>query len=769
MKLFRFLPQLLCFGGLWLAGLYPVRAQQADWQAYPSVRETLDLVTTPTQVWVATRGGLYRYGVDNQEVKRYSTIDGLHHLVVTAVTYDAKRNALWLGFEDGVLNKLDLTSQTFSAYRDVARAEQYASRAINRLVIEGDSLLVATAFGLIVFDPIKAEVRDSYTQFADNAGLTTYDVVTAPLLDGRKGIWVAMEKGVAYAPLKNTNLRDPSVWTVDTRMGKALSINRLGNTVVLGSVLDGAHLGLDGNWERMGYANGNIRRIVRNDAGTYICVISAYWADVRNSVGEGARLSSSDYYYDYKTCGFRGERELWVGDGLLGVARFTDYTMTGYQKIVPTQQVLPNGPYLQVFTSLSQDSKGRIWAGAASDLFGTLYRMEGATWKTFAPSEIQNKKSLDRVYVDADDHVWTASSRNGQGLLDLAPDGTVTVYQDTNSSLRAISGYPGDIRISGMGKEKDGTLWALNYLSTPRVHTRSKTGVWTGMNTFYDQNGSAIDGDYLNLFIDSYGKKWIGVYGEGGFFVWDTKGTPTNQADDKIRFWSGKRSDGKGLPSPVVRAFAEDRKGGIWVGTNRGLTVFVFGNLATETDPNWPARDGSYVLREANVNSMDSDAANRMWIATTEGVWVVDAASYEILAHYTSENTPLYSDNVTALWIDDDSGLVYMATDLGLISLQTDARPAEAYPQDLAIYPNPVQVTAGQTPRILIGRLMEDSEIRIINVAGRVVAQFHANGGQTTWNGLDEQGQLVPSGVYIVVATSSETGERSYGKLGIIR
>ncbi|HCR48668.1 MAG TPA: hypothetical protein DIW24_03500 [Bacteroidetes bacterium] len=298
---------------------------------------------------------------------------------------------------------------------------------------------------------------------------------------------------------------------------------------------------------------------------------------------------------------------------------------------------------------------------------------------------------------------------------------------------------------------------------------RTPNGQWAGLNEFYDQSGQRIEGDFTRVFVDSFGKKWVILFYEGGLMVLDTKNTPTNTADDKIRHWTGKRSDGKGLPSAQVRAICEDRKGGIWIGTTRGLTVFVFGNLATDSDPNWPSRDGAYVLREVFVNDMAVDAANRLWIATTEGVWVMNAETYEVLYHYTKENSPLFTNNISALTIDDNSGRIYFATDLGVLSMQSDAAKPQTILSELRIHPLLAKAEGGVLPNIYIENLTDENEIRILSTAGTHITKFNGFGGRAVWNGRDEAGNLVPSGIYFIVARNNNSGERAIGKVAIVR
>lgn len=767
MRIFAFLKKCLLLLGLLTTHTF---AQIGSWQAHTAMRQINDLADAGTEIWAATQGGVFGYNVSTGEIRRITTIEGLHALNPTTITYDDRRKALWLGYEDGALDRYDLASKNVRTFRDIARATQFTDRSIGRIKIQGDSVLVATAFGMVIFDAQKNEIRDSYTQFGNlSSGIRVYDMMVHPLPDGRNGFWIALERGVAYAPMSSVNLREPLQWVLDQRLQNVTSIGKLGSIVFIGTKMDGYALGPT-EWERQGFITGEVRRITYSDDS--MIVTTPFWLVVVRKNGQRTLVSYSDYF-NLGAGIAMADGSLWSGDRSAGLAQFSSIPPAGSTNEKPTRVVIPNGPYWQLFADLESDAQGNIYASAFADLKGTVYKLSSnAIWETYpntAVPDLKGKTSFDRVHVDALGNIWTASSRIGVGLLQIQKNGQTTLYNDTNSSLRAIPNLPGDVRVAGMSSEKDGTLWLSNFLTTPRLHVRTPNGQWTGLNEFYDQSGQRIEGDFTRVFVDSFGKKWVLLFYEGGIMVMDTKNTPANTADDKIRYWTGKRSDGKGLPSAQVRAICEDKKGGIWIGTSRGLTVFVFGNLATDSDPNWPSRDGAYVLREVFVNDMAVDAANRLWIATTEGVWVMNAETYEVLHHYTKDNSPLFTDNISALAIDDNSGRIYFATDLGVLSIQSDAAKPQAVLSELRIHPILAKAEGGVLPNIYIENLTDENEIRILNTAGTHIKQFNGYGGRVAWNGRDDAGNLVPSGVYFIVARNNNSGERTIGKVAIVR
>ena len=65
---------------------------------------------------------------------------------------------------------------------------------------------------------------------------------------------------------------------------------------------------------------------------------------------------------------------------------------------------------------------------------------------------------------------------------------------------------------------------------------------------------------------------------------------------------------------------------------------------------------------------------------------------------------------------------------------------------------------------------MQDSNIKILTIDGRLVTEFSSPGGRTAyWDGRDDNGDLVSTGVYLIVAYQSETNDVVTGKVAVIR
>ena len=106
------------------------------------------------------------------------------------------------------------------------------------------------------------------------------------------------------------------------------------------------------------------------------------------------------------------------------------------------------------------------------------------------------------------------------------------------------------------------------------------------------------------------------------------------------------------------------------------------------------------------------------------------------------------------------TGLVMIGTEKGLCSYVSNATEAASQlnADEVLAFPNPVQ--AGYTGPIAVRGLTKDAEVKILSSAGQLVWSGISAGGTFTWNGCNQTGRRVSSGVYHVVASNAE-GKKS--------
>ena len=165
---------------------------------------------------------------------------------------------------------------------------------------------------------------------------------------------------------------------------------------------------------------------------------------------------------------------------------------------------------------------------------------------------------------------------------------------------------------------------------------------------------------------------------------------------------------------------------------------------------------------------MAVNGANQKWIGSiNQGLWLLNEEGTTILERYTEENSPLISNNILSIAINEESGEIFVATDRGLVSFIDIAQSPKAKMGSLKVYPNPFLYD--QHERIIIENLSQSTRIRVLNSGGNVVHELQASGGRAQWDGYNSNGQKFSSGVYFLVAWDVSEGERGIGKVVIIR
>jgi hypothetical protein len=750
-----------------------------SWQAHPAMRRVQAVVGGGGAVWAGTDGGLYRYEPASGEIKRFTTVEGLANLDVRSLAFDERRGVVWIGYRDGVIDRLEPASGDVRSFFDIARADRYPQRGINRIRALGDSLLIATDFGVVVFDAARGEVRDTYDRFGSlDQGIPTYDLLPAPHLDGSPGFWVATRDGVAYARRDAPNLRAPSAWVVDPLApGPALALAHFGGRMYLGKErVDGSpdaegdvrRREGDGSWVREHVSGFSVFDILVEP--TRMTALSWFGVGVFKPDGgrqdhliEGASIMISG--------GIGPDGGLWLGDRVHGLAELPALPTSG-GPISPLKFIVPPGPLTNTILAVDAGGDGSVVVGYMpfGDLINGMGRFNGSTWTNFSTLTGHQVAAggIRAVKLDSRRMAWGGSE--GGGLMRVDPTGDITVFQAHNSTLRGEPGLPHYIVVPGIDEDRSGRIWVTNQQAPEPLHVWSPDDGWTGVPRLSAAPASAR---YGPLHIDSFDQKWA-VLQRSGFIVARTNSADPTDAESIAVTGTGSAATGTGLPDQNVRAIVQDLDGRVWIGTERGLAVVfspgsVFANPAL-AQPTWARTPDqtSYFLRDLNIFSMAVDPGGRKWIGSSSGVFVVNAAGNAVEAHFTPENSPLPSATVVDLSVDGSTGMVWFATDAGLMSYRGVSVDPSRRAETLRVYPNPYNPE--RDPFVRVEGLVAETRIRVLTADGQVVAAFDGRGGTATWDGRDHRtGQFVPSGVYIVAAAGLNGEGAAYGKIAVIR
>src|SRR5262249_29543790 len=142
-----------------------------------------------------------------------------------------------------------------------------------------------------------------------------------------------------------------------------------------------------------------------------------------------------------------------------------------------------------------------------------------------------------------------------------------------------------------------------------------------------------------------------------------------------------------------------------------------------------------YLFQDEQVTAIAVDGANRKWVGTLNGAWLVSEEGEQILQQFNTANSPLPDNHIYTIAIDPQTGEIYFATGKGLMSWHgTATEPVASMTRDsVLVFPNPVPHDYSGT--IAIRGLVQNTRVKITDISGKMVFQTRAFGGQAIWNG----------------------------------
>lgn len=392
------------------------------------------------------------------------------------------------------------------------------------------------------------------------------------------------------------------------------------------------------------------------------------------------------------------------------------------------------------------------------------------------PSEIARWDYVSSLSLDIDpldNHHVFVSGRTG--LFEYY-DGVLTnYYNKDNSILHSVIDGNKYILVESIIYDKEGNLWLLQSLSDNTILELTKDGKWINHPQSIFPTSNLNHAALCGMIADSRGYLWFVNYhwDTPSFYCYDP------QRDEIVSYMMRLvNQDGTQVTEKYnPRCLAEDLDGNIWLGTGVGLYMIensaIGQPLDYVTQVKVPRNDGTnyadYLLEGVNITSIVIDGGNRKWIGTTgNGLYLISADNMEQIEHFTADNSPLLSNNIFSLAINNETGELYIGTDIGLCSYTTDATAAlsSIEKDNVYAYPNPVE--PGYDGLITIVGLSLDADVKILSTSGQLVAQGRSNGGTFTWNGRDHSGHRVASGIYMVAAATSDGKKGTVCKVAII-
>lgn len=748
-----------------------------QWRMHVAASQAIDVAYGDGLIMGALKTGVIEYDPAAGETKIYNDQNGLSDILVSCIAYHPGTRSFFIGYDNGNIDQL-YSDGSIVNIPAVKLASISGKKRINSFSIRGGKVFAATGFAIIVLDPYKHEVKDTYNPFAVPKN---YESV----LFLNDSIYALHNDGMVRAFENNPLLGNPNNWTVDTRVDvpaldvsykKAAIYNNefyiLAKRAMFGadSIMKVTPTGLQ---EFIGHQfNMEIVHfdVVNNKFGlsfsnTYILFnedLSIYFGVA----------SYSDPAPDIQSLTYDGT-DYWIADNKNGLVK--------YDQFGSARMISREGPPKNEFYSINGHDGKIIVTGGAIQRVDVSYSVAGAysmkdeEWKLYDKytkpiwdsgvwgigSAAINPKNTDEMALGGY-CVYGLSIVNGDEITDI--------YSASNSALENTTLGNNMTCVSNLEYDEDGNLWIVNGYTPNPLKVRTADGNWYAMST-----NPTVSGAFASeLAIDYNGNKWVGIYNKG-LMGYKDNGTISNTADDIIKVMANGEGAGN-LPSNNVTALAVDFDNEIWIGTDNGLAVLynsagIFSAAGT-TDVSriLVTYDGNVelLLGHSYISDIEVDGGNRKWIGTAEsGVFLVSADGQEVISNFNKDNSPMISNNVLDMEFNHLTGELFIITDNGMVSYRSDATYEDPDYASTTVFPNPVKPDFSGP--ITIQGIKYGSDVKITDAAGNLVYKTASNGGTATWNGKRLTGEEVSSGVYFIWTAPTEGKGKKVGKVVVIR
>ncbi|GAA4320477.1 hypothetical protein [Flaviaesturariibacter amylovorans] len=763
----RFLPFLL-LSGLSAAAQNTFPAI-GSWREHLPYNSTVDLAVTPERIYAATPYSLFTVDRESGEVERRSKVGGLSETGIRTIRYDEGAGKLYIGYTNSNIDVL--TTGGIRNIPDLLRESVSGDKTVYDFFPAGDVCYVATGLGIWVLDAERYETKDSWF-IGNNGGY----VPTYMVSRDNEYIWAATAEGLKRTPRNNATPSDFRTWETVSGTG-GLPAGRASGVAVIGgrtvALARDTVFVRNGNSWTLFYANGDPIVSINATEGrlavaqSFVLGGSSTRVTVLNADGSVARTATNSPVLSYPQEGALAGPDLWVADLYGGLSRWN---------AAGVEQFKPNGPD-GIATGEMTVYNGTLWAAAGSvnESWNYQYNRNGVyqykegqwtNYNQFRLPGLDTVMDVLTVAVDPrDESLWAGSY--GGGLVHYTGPGTYSIFKQ-NSPIGPTVGDPTSYRVAGLAFDQNNNLWVANYGAINFLHVRKTDGTWSSFAApfFLNENAAA------SIVVDNSDQLWILSPKGNGVLAYNHGASIESAGDDRWRLFRSGAGNGN-LPAGEPLCLAKDRSGFIWVGTTDGVaviqcaeSVFFGGCEATLPIVKGETNFANYLFKGEEVRSIAVDGADRKWVGTRNGLWLISPDGDARLAHFTEENSPLLSNDIKRVAIDGRTGEVFVSTAKGICSFRAGATEGVETYDSLKVFPNPVPPGYGGT--IAIRGLKENSIVKIAELNGRLVYQTRSLGGQAVWNGRDYAGRSIASGVYLVLVTDEGQEERTAGKIVVI-
>lgn len=573
-------------------------------------------------LWIAAEDGLNRYDGYTFHIYRSDPDDStsLSRNLSTGIALDFD-GTFWVATQNDILQKYDPDKDSFVRHKIVRPpAPQFDYRlSIGGISPDsGGTLWVGSNSGLCRFDSRTNQAK-FFHHDQDNPASLSSNIVQSLASDNRGTVWVACSNGI--------NALDKTTGAIRRyRPGVTPGLKPEHDNVVALTVDSSGTLWLATFAGLLRFDRREERfRPVRHktvsglDLGTEVFVNSVY-VDNKGVVWAGtfrdglfkidpATRTISQYVHDAAnpkslsdnriTSIFQDRSDvLWVGTYRVGLNKY-DRRRDQFVHFTTQQGVF----------AIREDSRGDLWFGT----FGKgirIYPKNGAAPRDLLPDPVQQGRLRGpEVYSFSEDvsgDMWVATNAGIERYIRRLH----RFRQYPHPSRRTPVASP---TVKVLHTDRDGELWAGTFVPSLLRYDRARDAFVEYVHNPKNPR-SLPSGEIWSVFQDRKGRVWAGSFSGGVSFL--------DKKTNSFTTFTHDENNPSTFPVDGVYAITEDEEGNMWFGTvGGGLVRFDDG---TGNYRQYTVRNG---LADNFVKTVVADGKGNLWLGTDKGISVFHRAT----------------------------------------------------------------------------------------------------------------------------------------------
>lgn len=654
---------------------------------------------------------------------------GLHDINISNIAWDNIQEQLIITYAN---SNIDIVKgdQVFNI-NAIQLTNLYADKKINSIAIFENLALLATNFGIVAIDLNKHEIKNTWIPNPKQQPTITFGLTVM-----KDSIFAATENGIWACPYTNQGIianQWVHISSFDNLSIKQLirknntiygysstAIFQIPNTTPVFKINNGIIQNIDSTSNNLSiciqYQNhkGALLQLNKNNSTTILIDSNLLLSPMQSA------MENNDYWVADSSGGlfYKKSNPQWINIG------GTKNSIHGIMSINENDLVAPFGNTVG-YSKLNETG-----------------------WKSYSTIGDFNLTSLYASSISKlDGSFWFTSGNN---MLHIS---------NNNSQVEIIKPNLLAVSYKGIQADQNNLIWAIQ---DQQGIVRQSNNAWRSIAFPSNFNRNGIE----KFIVNNQQQAWIIAPNNQGIYIYQSKDIFSTEVWKQL---TTSASNGN-LPSTNVTSIATDKSGSVWVGTNNGIGIFNCDDISiSPCNAYLPIVNNNgfngYLFQKEIVQCIAVDGANRKWIGTNNGAWLLSEEGLNIIEHFTKTNSPLPTDTILQIVINPNSGEVFFNTANQMVSFRGTATEGNKTQGTIQIFPNPIPPSFNGM--VAFKGLVENAIVKITDLTGKLLYQTNALGGQAVWNARTYEGKKVATGVYLVFVRDQTGNEKTVGKIVI--